>query len=471
MSEGVDTNPRLPTGWQHAQVGTLCDVCSGQTPAGIESVSDDGELRWFKVGDMNTPGNEKYMVYGGKQLSVQEADRLGLHVQPAGTIIFPKRGGAIATNKKRILRSPACYDLNTMGIIPPDESLAYVWYWFASINLAGLSNGSNVPQINHKDIEPLIIPLAPVPEQRRIVGKIEELFSDLDAGVAALQRVRANLKRYRAAVLKSAVEGRLTADWRAEHPNVEPAAKLLERILTERRSKWEADQIARFAANGKQPPKGWKDKYAEPAAPDTAELPELPKGWCWASVDQITTNLDGRRIPLKKADRDQRSGPYPYYGASGIIDDIDDYLFHGEYLLVAEDGANLLSRSTPIAFRATGRFWVNNHAHVLQMLAGMPLAYLGAFFNGTDLRFRITGSAQPKLTQAALDSLPVALPPLAEQEGIAQQVEAALSRVRKGFEMLEAASSRASRLRQSILKRAFEGKLVTPTRSSATTNL
>ena len=116
-------------------------------------------------------------------------------------------------------------------------------------------------------------------EQRRIVAKIEELFSDLDAGVAALKRIKANLKRYRAAVLKAAVEGRLTEAWRAKHPNTEPATKLLERILAERRKKWEADQLAKFAAAEKTPPKGWREKYVEPLPPDTSGLPELPQGW------------------------------------------------------------------------------------------------------------------------------------------------------------------------------------------------
>ncbi|MFO0889888.1 MAG: hypothetical protein U0790_12195 [Isosphaeraceae bacterium] len=111
------------------------------------------------------------------------------------------------------------------------------------------------------------VPFAPINEQRRIVAKIEELFSDLDAGVAALERVRANLKRYRASVLKAAVEGKLTEDWRAQHPDTEPAPVLLERILTERRRQWEKDQLAKFAQAGKQPPKGWREKYVEPGRP------------------------------------------------------------------------------------------------------------------------------------------------------------------------------------------------------------
>ena len=109
--------------------------------------------------------------------------------------------------------------------------------------------------------------------------KVDELFSDLDAGVSALERARASLKKYRAAVLKAAVTGELTADWRATHPHTEPATKLLDRILAERRRKWEADQQAKFAANGKTLPTGWREKYPEPVAPESTDSPPVPDGW------------------------------------------------------------------------------------------------------------------------------------------------------------------------------------------------
>lgn len=118
-----------------------------------------------------------------------------------------------------------------------------------------------------------------VDEQRRILVVIEEQFSRLDAGVVALERVRVNLKRYRTAVLKAAVEGRLTAVWREENPDVEPASELLKRILSERRERWEKDQLVAYEKKGKKPPKNWQSKYREPAGPNTDDLPELPEGW------------------------------------------------------------------------------------------------------------------------------------------------------------------------------------------------
>ncbi len=294
---------------------------------------------------------------------------------------------------------------------------------------------------------------APEAEQRRIVAAIEQQFTRLDAGVATLRRLQFALRRYRAAVLKAAVEGKLTEAWRAEHPDVEPACALLARILAERRARWEAD----LQAKGKDPAKG---RYEEPAGPDTANLPELPKGWCWTTVEQVADNHDALRRPVKEGDRAQMHGEFPYYGASGIIDHVNGYLFDGEFLLLAEDGANLLSRSTPIAFQACGRFWPNNHAHIIAMCGGCPLGYLETFFNASDLKFSITGSAQPKLTQASLNVLPVPLPPLAEQEQIVAEVERRLSVMSDLETTVEANRKRAERLRQSILERAFSGQLV-----------
>jgi type I restriction enzyme S subunit len=122
----------------------------------------------------------------------------------------------------------------------------------------------NIAHLGATRFAELPLPVPPLGEQRRIVAKIEELFSDLNAGIAALERVRANLKRYRAAVLKAAVEGKLTEDWRAQHPDTEPASVLLERILTERRRQWEQAQLAKFVQSGKQPLKGWQERYPEP---------------------------------------------------------------------------------------------------------------------------------------------------------------------------------------------------------------
>ena len=186
----------------------------------------------------------------------------------------------------------------------------------------------------------------------------------------------------------------------------------------------------------------------------------LPSKWVWTSFDQVVDNFDSVRIPVRAADRAEMQGKYPYYGASGIIDHVNDYLFDGSFLLIAEDGANLLSRNTPIAFQAHGKFWVNNHAHVVRTLAGCPLGYLEAFFNATDLSPYVTGTAQPKLTQRNLNKIPVPLAPLPEQRRIVAEIETQFTRLDAGVTALERAQANLKRYRASVLKAACEGRLV-----------
>lgn len=130
---------------------------------------------------------------------------------------------------------------------------------------------------------------------------------------------------------------------------------------------------------------------------------------------EITINYDSKRVPLSARQRESRKGQYPYYGAQGIIDYIDDYIFDGKYLLIAEDGENLRSKKQKIAQLATGRYWVNNHAHIVQTNEKCLLEYLYYLFNETDISGYITGSAQPKLSQANLNAIELELPPVQEQ--------------------------------------------------------
>ena len=202
--------------------------------------------------------------------------------------------------------------------------------------------------------------------------------------------------------------------------------------------------------------------HCDSSAPSAVETngTQIPDGWCWTTFKDATVNFDGQRVPIKKEDREGRSGEYPYYGASGVIDDIDDYLFDGEFLLVAEDGANLLSRSTPIAFRASGKFWVNNHAHVVQPANGVALRFIEYYLNSIDLKFFVSGSAQPKLNQANLNKIPIPLPSLPEQHRIVAEIEKQFTRLDAGVAALKRVQANLKRYRAAVLKAACEGRLV-----------
>ena len=152
----------------------------------------------------------------------------------------------------------------------------------------------------------------------------------------------------------------------------------------------------------------YRQMFGDPIG-NEMKWPVLPFG-------ELATNADGRRKPVKSSDRDHIKGDYPYYGASGIIDYIDSYLFDEPALLIGEDGANLLSRSTPIAFLASGKYWVNNHAHVVLDNGRSSLRFLATHLNMRSLRDYVTGSAQPKLNQANLNKIPIPCPPLDQQQ-------------------------------------------------------
>ena len=147
----------------------------------------------------------------------------------------------------------------------------------------------------------------------------------------------------------------------------------------------------------------------------------------WASVpfEELVEFHDRHRIPLSKNERADRSGSFPYYGAQGIIDWIDDYIFDGRFLLIAEDGENLNSRKQPVAYMAEGQFWVNNHAHVVKAIEGVAdNDFLRAYVEFHPLNGHITGAAQPKLSQASLKRLPVTAPPFVVQAQIAEAIRA-----------------------------------------------
>ncbi|WP_188381373.1 restriction endonuclease subunit S [Oxalicibacterium faecigallinarum] len=149
-----------------------------------------------------------------------------------------------------------------------------------------------VKHLSSKTIGEIELPLPPRAEQTRIVSKLEELLSDLDAGVAELKAAQRKLVQYRQSLLKAAVEGALTADWRMQNTPAETGSQLLDRILTERRARWEAKQLAKFKEQGKIPPKDWQKKYPEPIQPDTTDLPQLPEGWVWATIDHLLADIE-----------------------------------------------------------------------------------------------------------------------------------------------------------------------------------
>ena len=193
------------------------------------------------------------------------------------------------------------------------------------------------------------------------------------------------------------------------------------------------------------------------------EAARIPNGWAHALLEAVCQILDSRRIPLNNSERSRRIAGksaedlYPYYGATGQVGVIDDFIFDGEHVLLGEDGAPFLDSFKVKSYLVDGKFWVNNHAHILK--SAVPNKYLCHYLNQIDYSDYVTGTTRLKLTQNALKRIPVLVAPIAEQRRIVAKIEELFSELDKGIESLKAARAKLNIYRQAVLKHAFEGKL------------
>lgn len=434
MSEEQDLHP-LPNGWIWAYLGEISEKISPGFPSGKHNKEHRGVLH---IRPMNISAS------GNIDLSVAKyVEETGYDPILKGDIIFNNTNSPELVGKTTYVNQDTNWAYsNHMTKIRINTALldpAWIGTYLHTLYLQGYFKIRCTHHVNQASInstylgQKVPIPLPPLSEQYRIVTKIEQLFTQLDAGVASLKKVRAQIKRYRQAVLKAAFEGRLTKVWREEHTGNDP----FQSSLIKQKSNVESIDLS-----------------------IDYNLPKLPQNWCWTKFETVIRNYDGKRVPIKREDRKQIQGNFPYYGASGIIDHVNDYLFDGQYLLIGEDGANLLARSSPIAFEAKGKFWVNNHAHVIQPRYGIPLKFLEHYINSIRLEKYITGTAQPKMTQRAMNNIPIPLPQNDESSVIVEEIERLFSIADEIEKTIEICLKQTNNLRQSILKRAFEGKLV-----------
>ncbi|HLY76050.1 MAG TPA: restriction endonuclease subunit S [Planctomycetota bacterium] len=355
----------------------------------------------------------------------------------------------------------------------------YLLHALNRVDYRGFANGTTRLKLTQAAMRKIPLLLAPPGEQERIVAKTEEIFSDLDAGVAALERAKANLIRYRAAVLRAAVEGKLTAEWRMKHPDVEPASKLLEHILAERRRKWEQAEDSRYAATGKAPPKNWRERYEEPIPPDVCDLPELPKGWCWTTLDSLMLSLGSGTATTATSAPTSRKVLRSSAVRQGNVD-LEDYRFLPED--AAQNSDPYLQAGDILITRLSGSLeYVGNCAIVPDIgdshiefpdrifrgrsSSAISKEYLQHCFCDSGLRRPLERKAKStaghqRISLSDLRSFCLPLPPRPEQLEIANEVGQYLAVADRVKAYLEQGRRRSTSLRQAILKHAFDGKLV-----------
>ncbi len=184
------------------------------------------------------------------------------------------------------------------------------------------------------------------------------------------------------------------------------------------------------------------------------------KSFIERNFEDCVVSYDNKRIPLSSSVRKGRSGQYRYYGATGVIDYIDNYIFDGKYLLLGEDGANLLSKIKDLSFIVEGQFWVNNHAHIFQVKEDILIEYLSFYFNSLDITEYVTGTAQPKLNQSNLNRIPILIPSIDKQLSIVQEMQRVLSILEETEKVITKGLTQIDLLKQTVLNRAFTGKLL-----------
>ena len=450
----------------------------------VESKDQDpsGDVRLIQLADI---GEGRYKNRSQRFLTYKKAIKLGCTFLKSGDVLIarmPDPLGRACIFPGDQKKSITVVDVAIVRTLNEKISNRWLMYFinapFFRAAVDSLQSGSTRKRISRKNLSRITLPVPPAGEQKRIVAEIEKQFSRLDEAIANLKRAKANLKGYKAAVLKAAVEGKLTEQWRKEHPDVEPAEKLLHRILADRRAKWEQAEITKLGEISTTTSlAALKKKYKNPIPPDYETLNPLPKSWYRASTDQlfwfITSgsrgwakyyadkgplflrigNLDHDSISLDLRDIQRVQPPNGTEGTRTRVEPNDILIS-----ITADVGMiGIIPEGFPEAY-------INQHISLARPVRVFHSSYL-AWFLTSQSGQRQFKKLQRGATKAGLGlddirSIYVPLPPLDEQKEIVYQIEQRFRVFEEISEAVDLSLARAERLRQSILKKAFSGKLI-----------
>jgi type I restriction enzyme S subunit len=429
---------KLPPGWTKTTIAKVTTPVQQQQPVPDER---------FLYIDISAIDRDKKVIRDPQELEGQNAPSRARQLVAAGDVLVsmtrpnlnavalvpPELDGQIASTGFDVLRAVGVSSRWIFHIVRSEQ--------FVSA-MSELVQGALYPAVRPKDIRNFEIPVAPLNEQLRINEKLDLVLTRIHSCLTRLDAVSTLLKLVRQSVFTAATTGKLTEDWRIDRTKTEQAKADLEFYLNQRREQ-----------NG--------SKFKEPAKPDLTHWTcELPEGWLLASVGQYADCLDSKRIPVKKEQRLKSNAIYPYYGANGLVDRVDDYIFDDELVLVTED-ETFYGREKPIAYRTSGKCWVNNHAHVLRagdIERSDYLCFALSYYHVIPWLTGTTGRA--KLTQAVLNSLPIAVPPKEELQEIVKRVRKLLLFCDRVDEQVDRAREMVDQMTPRLFAKALRGELV-----------
>ena len=424
----------LPDGWLWTRLGSISSAIQYGLSNSAEQIGtqrllritdiQDGKVNWDTVPFTTVRDPEPYLLM-------------------KGDIVFARTGATVG--KSFLIEEtpyPAVYASYLIrirlieGVLPE-----YIYQFFNSQcywnQITDKSVGVGQPNCNGTSLKELLIPLPPANEQSKIVPSSRsaiEFVIDIENQKNYLLE---DISTIKSKILDLAIRGKLVP----QNPDDEPASVLLERIRAEKeeliiQGKIKRDKKESVIFKGED--NSYYEKIGEKVICIDDELPfEIPESWSWTRFGNIVFNYDSQRRPITKHNRVNDLGLYDYYGATGAIDKVDSYIFDGEYLMIGEDGGNFFTQRDN-SFIASGRFWANNHVHIVQPVV-CDIWYLKHFLDSCDLALMglITGIGVPKLNQENMNKILVPIPPIEEQDRIAfkvKEIYSVLSNVEKSLD-------------------------------------
>lgn len=457
----------LPAGWASCPLSILAEVGAGNAaPQGKDKFKVDG-IPFVRVQDMGRLAGRKYLRNPIDK--VNDKGAVGLRMFPKGTVLLTKSGASTLLNQRAILGEES-YVVSHIATVQASAATLPEWlyYFLLTVDAGLLAHGGNMPSLPLSRVSQINTPLPPFNEQRRIVDKIETLFARLDKGEEALRDAQKLLARYRQSVLKSAFSGRLTAKWRVENAHRrESGEQLLARILKNRRAIWKG-----------------RGKYQDPTTSDITNLPDLPEGWVWASVEQLSSSeanalcigpfgsnlkvedyrdqgiplvfvrhirakdFAGQNLKFIDVEKSKELSSHRVYPGDILITKMGDP--PGDICIYPEGASIAIITADCIRFAVSK--------------AGIVREFVAMAMESRPVQAQIhlisKGVAQQKVNLANFRRVAIPLPSCEEQAEIASLVDEHMSKISQLEEWCQTELTRSAALRQSILKDAFAGRLV-----------
>lgn len=403
---GIAWIGEIPEHWEVIKIKNAFNIISGATPKTDNMAYWDGEITWITPADYNT--EDKIISSGKRNITLAGLNSCGTSIVPEGSIIFSKRApiGLVAINVV-----PLCTNQGCISCIPkPSVNTKYFYYLMSVLTewFELFGSGTTFKELSTNNFANFILSQPLILEQQSIAAYLDQKCGEIDELITLQEEMITKLQSYKQSVITEAVTKGLNKNVPLKDSGIE-----------------------------------WIGK--------------IPEHWTLKRIKNICDNLDYLREPISAEHRSRNNPIYDYYGASGVIDKIDFYNVDDQVLLIGEDGANLVMRNLPLVYKANGKFWVNNHAHILKP-KNDNYDFCAYAFEAADYSLFITGSAQPKLSQENLGRIKIAIPPFLEQQAIVNYLDKRCSEIDELISIKQQKIEKLKEYKKSLIFECVTGK-------------